>query len=93
MHSPLELPAVLPRTTISPFSRLNYALRERSAARYAERKQAEALSGLDAHTLDDIGLSDPGRLNCKACLSIYNPYTLALATLFYRNSTDRHSKR
>jgi uncharacterized protein YjiS (DUF1127 family) len=57
MHIPLEFPPAFRLAKRNRFGMLSFALRSWNEARDARRKAANALSGLDAHILDDIGIS------------------------------------
>jgi hypothetical protein len=53
------------------FRKLYSALREWKVARTAMRQQSDALFGLDAHILDDIGIGKAMLLDCETGSSIY----------------------
>jgi uncharacterized protein YjiS (DUF1127 family) len=74
MHKHLEFSAMaFEPAKRNRFRTLYSALREWNGARVARREQADALFGLDAHILDDIGISKAMLLNCESLLRTDQP--------------------
>jgi uncharacterized protein YjiS (DUF1127 family) len=71
MHKQRDFSAAFEPAKCNRFRTLYSALREWSVARTARRQQADALFGLDAHILEDIGISKAMLLDCETGSSIY----------------------
>jgi uncharacterized protein YjiS (DUF1127 family) len=71
MHMQPNFSAAFEPAKCNRFRTLYSALREWNVARTARRQQADALFGLDAHILDDIGISKAMLLDCETGSSIY----------------------
>jgi uncharacterized protein YjiS (DUF1127 family) len=92
MHKPPEFHAAFHPAKRNRFSTLYSALREWNKARNAKREQADCLSGLDAHILDDIGISKAMLLNCETTSRSSNPCKRVIEALFHQ-SLHRHSSK
>jgi hypothetical protein len=71
MHKQLDCSAAFEPAKFNRFRTLYSALSEWSVARSAKRQQSDALFGLDAHILDDIGISKAMLLDYQTSSSIY----------------------
>jgi uncharacterized protein YjiS (DUF1127 family) len=92
MHKPPEFHAAFHPAKRNRFSKLYSTLREWNEARTARREQADALSELDAHILDDIGISKSMLLNCETTSRSSNPCKRVIEALFHQRS-HRHSSK
>lgn len=72
MHKQLEYSTAFEPAKRNRFRTLYSALREWNGARVARREQADALFGLDAHILGDIGISKAMLLDCESLLRLIN---------------------
>jgi uncharacterized protein YjiS (DUF1127 family) len=71
MHKRRDFSAAFEPAKCNRFRTLYSALKEWSVAHTARRQQADALFGLDAHILEDIGISKAMLLDCETGSSIY----------------------
>jgi uncharacterized protein YjiS (DUF1127 family) len=92
MHDPLEFLPALRLPKHDHLGTLYSALKELNEARSARREQADALSGLDAHILDDIGISKSMLLNCETTSQRSNPCKCVIEALFHQRS-HRHGPK
>jgi uncharacterized protein YjiS (DUF1127 family) len=93
MHKPLEFPVAFQPAKTLRFSSFYPALREWNEALRARRTQANALLGLDARILDDIGASDYRSKSYESGLWNQNPHKLLIEALIIRHPSHLNPKR